>query len=140
MKAPSEADRPASSITSVMPTTVSSALAVIASFASGNYREAGMVAFFMLLGVLMLLRRRRAVAAVAIVSTAVVASAQGRVQSFEVEQLELNPAARGGLVVGGADLLQQHDLLFGLLDGLLGGRHGLVGRDSDRFLRDDELA
>ena len=70
------------------------------------------LAFFMLLGVLMLLRRRRAVAAVAIVSTAVVASAQGRVQSFEVEQLELNPAARGGLVVGGADLLQARDYRF----------------------------
>ena len=54
-------------------------------------------------------RRRAAVAAAATVLVAAQASAQVEVSNFELEQLVLNPSARGGLVVGGADLLDAKD-------------------------------
>lgn len=63
----------------------------------------------MLMALAVVLRRRvRQVAAVAVVASVGVAQAQST-SGFEVEQLQLNPGARGGLVVGGSDLLQHRD-------------------------------
>ena len=52
-------------------------------------------------------RRRRALAAATVL--AMPALAQVAMSNFELEQLTLNPSARGGLVVGGADLLAPKD-------------------------------
>ncbi|MFO0599797.1 MAG: putative Ig domain-containing protein [Myxococcaceae bacterium] len=63
----------------------------------------------------MVLRRRRVAAvaglAVAVVSTSALAQTQSAsvVNGFELEQWQLNPSSRGGLAVGGADLLEKHD-------------------------------
>ena len=54
---------------------------------------------------------RKAAVAVSVLGAVVAtqASAQVAVSNFELEQLNLNPSARGGLVVGGADLLAPRD-------------------------------
>lgn len=53
--------------------------------------------------------RASIVMSVAVLLVATQASAQAAVSNFELEQLNLNPSARGGLVVGGADLLAPQD-------------------------------
>ncbi|MFT3710505.1 MAG: putative Ig domain-containing protein [Archangium sp.] len=67
------------------------------------------------LGVLAALSRRRRAAAGAVVAAVVSTSAFAQTQSavevkgFEIEQWQLNPSSRGGLAVGGSDLLEKHD-------------------------------
>ncbi len=85
---------------------------VTADFGGGlgcSTTSSGPIGAILLLAMLVLGRRRRAGAAVAVVVASVTANAQTRVETFEVEQLALNPSARGGLVVGGADLLSPSD-------------------------------